>query len=125
MSKIPAPKGLSPAGRKLWSAVVGKYELRVDEVAVLESACRATDRIAAMEAERKGRVTATGSMGQIVVHPLVAEIRATEAQVAQMLAKLKLPDDPAVPGVGAEQPRSTQARAAAQSRWAAAHGASA
>lgn len=123
MSKAAAPKGLGAGGSALWREVVGKYDLRADELVVLEGACRATDRIAAMEEERDGRVTATGSMGQLVVHPLVGEIRAHEAQVASMLARLKLPDDPAgAVSSGGEQPRSTQARAAAQSRWAAAHG---
>lgn len=123
MSKPAAPKGLAAAGAKLWRDVTGKYDLRADEFVVLEAACRASDRVVAMESERDGQVTATGSMGQIVVHPLVAEIRAHEAQIAGLLAKLKLPDD-AGSGAG-EQPRSTQARAAAQSRWAAAHGAGA
>ncbi len=123
MNKPVAPKGLSESGAKLWREVVGKYDLRADELVVLEGACRATDRIVTMEAERGDRVTATGSMGQIVVHPLVAEIRAHEAQVASLLARLKLPDESGA--AGEQEPRSTQARAAAQSRWAAAHGASA
>jgi len=64
-------------------------------------------------------VMSVGSMGQPVVHPLVAEIRVHEAQVASLLVRLKLPDDPA--GAG-DVPRSTQARSAAQSRWSTAHG---
>lgn len=127
MSKPSAPTGLGPAGSALWRKVTGKYELRADELEILKAACRATERVRIMEAERGNRVTAKGSMGQTVVHPLIPEIRATEAQVATLLAKLKLPDDPAAPAVGdvaGSEPgtRSTQARAAAQSRWAAAHG---
>jgi hypothetical protein len=119
------PKGLLPStGAALWRDVVALYDLRVDELVVLERACRATDRIAAMETERGKRVTTAGSMGQLVLHPLVKEIRETEAQIARLLASLKLPDDGAGAGAG-ERPRSTQARAAAQSRWASAHGASA
>lgn len=119
MSKATAPKGLDSVGSKLWRDVTGKYDLRVDELTVLEKACRASDRIVAMELELGVRVMSIGSMGQPVVHPLVAEIRAHEAQVASLLARLKLPDDPA--GAG-EVPRSTQARSAAQSRWSTAHG---
>ena len=114
--KVPA--GLADAGSKLWRDVTGKYALRPDELVTLEAACRAQDRVRAMESERDGAVTATGSMGQIVVHPLIAEIRAHEAQVASMLSKLKLPDDG-----GAVQ--VSQQRSAAQSRWASAHGKSA
>lgn len=116
MPKVKTPSGLGDAGAKLWEDVTGKYELRADELVTLEAACRASDRIVAMEDERDGRVTATGSMGQVVVHPLVAEIRAHEAQVTSLLAKLKLPDDTGVAQV-------SQQRAAAQSRWATAHGA--
>lgn len=112
---VKTPTKMGAAGRRLWTQVTSTYELRADELVTLEAACRASDRIVAMEAERAGAVTATGSMGQLVVHPLVAEIRAHEAQVAGLLAKLKLPEDSG----GA---KVSQQRAAAQSRWAAAHG---
>ncbi len=121
MSKPSTPRGLDSAGKSLWSSVTDKYDLRVDELVVLEKACRASDRIAKMEAELEGSdFMVKGSMGQPVVNPLVAEIRAHEALVQRLLGGLKLPDDASASG--AEQPRSTQARAAAQSRWAAAHG---
>jgi hypothetical protein len=116
MAAKKVPAGLGDAGTKLWRDVTGKYELRADEVVILEAACAARDRVVAMESERNGAVTASGSMGQLVVHPLVAEVRAHEAQIAGLLAKLKLPDEG-----GVEQP--SQQRAAAQSRWASAHGA--
>lgn len=123
MSKATAPKGLDSVGSKLWRDVTGKYDLRVDEWTVLEAACRASDRADLMRDELDIRpLMVEGSTGQLVVNPLVAEIRAHEAQVASLLARLKLPDDPA--GAG-EVPRSTQARAAAQSRWSTAHGAGA
>lgn len=112
------PAGLDDAGEALWVKVTGTYTLRADELVTLESACHASDRIALMRAELGSAVTSEGSMGQLVVHPLIPEIRAHEAQVASLLAKLKLPDD-----AGGEQ--VSQQRAAAQSRWAAAHGASA
>lgn len=110
------PEGLSDAGASLWESIASKYELRADELRTLEAACRASDRAARMRDELGDAVTATGSMGQVVVHPLIPEIRAHEAQVASLLAKLRLPDD-----AGVEQ--VSQQRAAAQSRWAAAHGA--
>lgn len=112
------PAGLNDAGEALWVKVTGKYTLRADELVTLEAACRASDRVSAMEFERDGSVTSTGSMGQLIVHPLIPEIRAHEAQVASLLAKLKLPDEQ-----GGEQ--VSQQRQAAQSRWASAHGATA
>lgn len=120
MSAPKAPAGLGACGRALWRDVTSQYTLRADEQRLLESACRATDLIEQMEIEREGAVTAEGSMGQLVVHPLVTEIRAQHAQRAALLAKLKLPD---MGGGVAEIPRSTQAREAAKSRWAVAHGA--
>lgn len=112
------PAGLNDAGEALWSKVTGKYTLRADELVTLESACHAADRIVLMRDELGSSVTTTGSMGQTVVHPLIPEIRAHEAQISTLLAKLKLPDEQ-----GGEQ--VSQQRQAAQSRWASAHGATA
>ena len=124
MSKQVAPTGLDADGKALWSAITTDYTLRADEKVTLEAACRATDRLALMRDELAGMpLMLTGSTGQQVVNPLVAEIRAHEAQVSTLLAKLKLPDVPAAgsgPVVG--DSRSTQARSAAQSRWSVAHG---
>ena len=113
------PKGLRE-GATLWRAITGEYTLRPDELVWLEQACRAQDRIAEMREARGSALTATGSMGQLIAHPLLQEERAHEAQIAALLARLKLPD---LAGENAgEKPRSVQARNAAQSRWAAAHG---
>lgn len=118
MSKPKKPKDLGDAGSALWDSITESYELRPDEVAMLELACRARDRVVVMERERAGEVMAVGSTGQLVAHPLIAEIRQTEAQVSSLLARLKLPDP-----VTGERPN--QQREAAQTRWAAAHGAGA
>jgi hypothetical protein len=115
MTKPKVPTGLNAAGKALWSQISGKYELRADELATLESACRASDRVVAMEEARAGEIMTVGSMGQAVVHPLIAEVRAHEAQIASLLAKLKLPDE-------AGESSSNQQRSAAQSRWAASYG---
>lgn len=123
MSKSDSPAGLGAEGLRLWRSITDGYELRVDEKSTLEAACRASDRLVLMR-NQLGQMDLmlTGSTGQQVVNPLVAEIRAHEAQVSLLLGKLKLPD---AAGAGSEAPRSTQARAAAQSRWSQAHGAGA
>ena len=120
----PAPAGLGENGTALWRSITRLYDLRPDELLWLEKACRGEDRIADMEAARDGALTAKGSMGQLIAHPLVQEVRMQEAQNAALLARLKLPDlaEGGAQGTGAEKPRSVQARKAAQSRWAAAHG---
>lgn len=116
------PEGLSQKTGAWWRKVTADYVMRPDELVVLEKACRAMDRVATMEAELGSAVTATGSMGQVVVHPLIPEIRAHEAQIKTLLQSLKLPD---LESGAVEEPRSTQARAAAQSRWSLHHGRSA
>lgn len=119
--KSTVPKGLAAAGSELWSSIKGKYVLRVDEESILTSACKTVDRIAMLEKAHDdlGQPFLTrGSMGQDVIHPLIAEMRAQESHLATQLAKLKLPDDG-----GAAKPN--QQRAAGNSRWAQAHGAGA
>ncbi len=114
MSKPKPPASLATAGKALWSDVVKKYDLRVDELAVLESACKTADMIATLDKEwdALGKPFLTrGSMGQDVIHPLIGERRAQQSQMAKLLAQLKLPDDAS--GAVSANP----ARAAAASRW--------
>lgn len=123
-SKITAPSHLGAAGTTLWNGVASKYTLRPDELARLEDACRLTDMIEALSAawaEDGKPMTTKGSMGQLVIHPLIDKLADHRMKRAALLAGLKLPDDPSVEG-GA---RTNQQREAAQSRWAAAHGAGA
>ena len=120
MSVSKAPATLDSAGNALWADVVGKYDLRVDELAVLEAACKTADMIATLDKEwaALGKPFLTrGSMGQDVIHPLIGERRAQQAAQAALFRQLKLPDDATASG-------SNQQRAAAQSRWAQ-HGAGA
>jgi len=115
---VPAPDALGSAGAALWSAVVGKYALRVDELAVLEAACRTADMIATIDAEwsELGRpMLTTGSMGQDVIHPLIGERRAQQAALAALFRQMKLPDEEvAAP--------ANQQRDAANSKWATGRG---
>ena len=116
MSKPKAPSALATTGKSLWDDVVGKWDLRVDELRVLESACVAAD----MEAEfikawiDLGRpYMSKGSMGQEVEHPMIGSIDKQAKSKAAHLSRLKLPDEDA-PASG---DRSTAARAAANARW--------
>lgn len=112
-----APAELASAGRGLWNSIAGKYALRPDEESTLLGAARAADMVAALRkawADSGQPMLTKGSMGQDVIHPLIGELRAQEAQKAALLARLKLPD------VDAAEPN--QHRSAAQSRWSAAHG---
>lgn len=95
VSKKPrTPAGLSTNGRRLWADVAGEYELRADELRVLEMACRTADNLAAIDAElTTAPVMTTGSMGQDVVNPLIAAALATRRQLAALVKQLNLPDD--------------------------------
>jgi len=113
-----APKGLGPSARKLWRDVTSKWDLRPDELRVLEDACREADLIDRLQVELDGEaceLTVSGSMGQPVANPLIQEIRQHRGVFARLMGALKLNDD----GSGEEKSRSTSARAAAQARWSA------
>lgn len=115
-----APAGLKPKGKRLWAEVTGEYKLRHDELDVLEDVCREADLIDQIERELAGSdFMVTGSQGQMVVNPLIAEARQHRATKMSLWKRLALPDP-----VASEAP-SNQQRAAAQSRWASAHGAGA
>ena len=114
MSKPKPPVMLNAAGKALWSSVVAKYDLRVDDLAVLESACKTSDMIATLDKawDELGQPFLTrGSMGQDVIHPLIGERRAQASALARLLAQLKLPDE--MSGAVGTNP----ARAAAATRW--------
>jgi hypothetical protein len=112
---------MSPVGAAFWAGVVGIYELRPDELATLEDVCRLSDMIAALDsawAEDGRPLTTRGSMGQLVTHPMISEIRTHRMARNSLLRQLKLPDTGQESGVG----EANQHRSAAQSRWASAHG---
>lgn len=122
--KYPAPAGLSNRANKRWNDVVTRWDLRPDELRVLEDACREMDLVDALE-ELVGSegLTATGSMGQVVIHPAVQEVRQHRSILASLLRSLKLPDEVAESAKETAGDRSSAARAAAMSRWTVHHGA--
>ena len=111
-----APQGLGPKARRIWREITVVYDLRPDELRVLEDACREIDLIERLEQGLDGaKLLVKGSMGQPVANPLVQEIRQHRATLQRLLGSLKLPDDPAADG----DPRaaSNAARDAAGARW--------
>lgn len=116
-AKPVTPKGLGKSGSALWRDVIGKYALRIDELRVLEDACRERDLLTRMEEALSGAsLMVIGSQGQDVLNPLVGELRQHRATFAALMRQLKLPDD----GDSSEQGGALSAknRAAAQARWA-------
>lgn len=113
------PKNLKVAGAKLWRLISdpAKYELRPDELRILEDACREADLIDEIESQLDGEpFMVTGSQGQDVIHPLIPELRQHRATLTSMLLKLKLPDDEPTEKASTS-PRSVGARNAANARW--------
>lgn len=112
--RVVAPKGLQVKGKRLWRDITSGYELRADELRILEDACREVDLIERLEAELStAPLVVNGSMGQPVAQPLVQEIRQHRGVLARLLTSLKLPDDEAAGG----SDRASAARAAAIARW--------
>lgn len=109
-----APSHLGPAARRLWREINGTYELRPDELRILEDACREMDVIDFLEDQRRDEnfeLMIRGSQGQMVMNPVLAELRQHRGALRQLLSQLKLPDE-----AGGES-RSSQAREAANARW--------
>lgn len=115
--EIKAPTGLKPRSRKLWKTVTADYQLRADELDVLEDICREMDLIDALEiAMKNAPYTVRGSQGQEVINPLVAELRQHRATKKSLWSLLKLPDDEqAAPGINAQ-------RKGGLSRWTVTYG---
>ena len=108
----PTPSGLDLPGKRLWKRITTAYELREDELVLLDQACRVADTLARLEDGMRGApLIVTGSMGQQREHPLLSEARQQRALLGRLVAQLKIPDE------GGISNRSTQARKAAQVRW--------
>jgi len=74
--------------------VVKFYDLRPDELETLEDVCQMTDMIAALSADwvaNGSPMIASGSMGQLVIHPIIGELRSA-ARAQRPWRQLRLPD---------------------------------
>lgn len=111
------PSKLGAPGRRLWRAVVDTYELRADELAVLEKACRTADDAARLDAAlTDAPLMVLGSTGQQRANPLLHEARQTRALLASLLKQLGLPDEEQeTPGKLSDN--SKRAMKAAAARW--------
>jgi hypothetical protein len=63
-------------------------------------------------------MTTLGSAKQLVIHPVISEIRQHRETCARLLGRLDLTDDTAAGANAGHRYDSTTARAAAQTRWA-------
>ena len=85
------PRGLAGAGRRLWDAVTGDYELDAPEAALLEEACKVRDFIA----DLRRKVAADGPIIESRqgprVHPAAVEARQQSLALAKLVGSLGLP----------------------------------
>ena len=112
---IRTPSGLRARGRKFWRATQEAYELSDAEAEILLEACRTLDNLDDLDAAvRADGPTATGSAGQIVVHPALTAARGQRVVLHRLLASLALPGDD---DESLQPARTTAARTAATARW--------
>ena len=116
---ITQPTNLGSAGAELWCAMTEEFDFTGEpgKIAILERACRVSDQIARLEeATATEPMTAKGSMGQLVIHPFIQEIRQQTSTLNALIKSLGLPETEEEKLSKAEQ-RSQHARNAAQARW--------
>ncbi|WP_068483469.1 hypothetical protein [Pseudoclavibacter helvolus] len=117
--QVPEPPGvLRDRGSELWRNLHATLEFDLHETVVLIEACRTLDRIDGLQTvlDRDG-LTTTGSTGQTIVHPAVAEQRQQQASLARLVSQLNLGS--AIEGGAAAMSRqiSEAAKSAANARW--------
>lgn len=113
-SKPRAPADLGGAGRTVWRRLVSAYAFEEHELAVLETACRQADDVAALEVLiANDGLTVAGSAGQPRLNPAVAEARQGRIAFAKLLGALALPAEDGKPQTHA----SRTAQKAANVRW--------
>ena len=111
------PPRLSEGGRTLWRGVTKSHPLRADELRILEDACREVDLIDDLQAALvDAPKTVKGSMGQMVIHPLISELRQHRATLATLLRGLSLADSD-TSADDATRSASESAMALARARW--------
>jgi len=113
------PDNLSHAGSSLWDSITEEFDFTAEpgKLAILERACRVTDQTTKLEeATLTEPMTATGSMGQLVIHPFIAEIRQQTTVLNNLVKSLGLPESDEEAAEKATG-RKRQAIRAAQARW--------
>lgn len=113
------PTTLGTAGNRLWDSITAEFDFTAEpgKIAILERACRVADRIESLEeAVQTEPMTAKGSMGQLVIHPFISEIRQQTTVFNSLVKSLGLPDSDEEAAEKAHR-RKQQASRAAHARW--------
>lgn len=119
MTRPRAPQSLDQAGRTLWRAVTGVYELAPHEAELLRQACRVADNLARIDAAlMDSDVVVEGYAGQPRSHPLLQASADQRRVLDALFRSMALP----MPSEAEGRRRSPSAVAAAQARWRAQSG---
>src|SRR5690242_7939535 len=114
MTRPRPPQSLDAAGRALWRAVAGAYELAPHELELLRQACRVTDHLARIDAAlMDSDVVVEGYSGQPRSHPLLQASADQRRVLDALFRSMALP----YPDEETGRRRSPAAVAAAQARW--------
>jgi hypothetical protein len=114
-----APAGFQAAGKQLWRNVNATFcfDDEPHKLTVLAQSCRVADVIAELdEAADTAPLLVKGSQGQPVISPFIAEARVQRALLAQLLARLDLPDTDDEAEAKARRLSATRSRAAKGNR---------
>ncbi|MGH3548230.1 MAG: hypothetical protein ACRDQU_08980 [Pseudonocardiaceae bacterium] len=82
------PRGTGPAGKRMWAAVTGNFELEAHELLVLAQIVTVADRITSLDVA----VTRDGVLLGDRVHPALIESRLQRVALGRLLAVLRLSD---------------------------------
>lgn len=98
------PEHLGQHGKKLYEDVSTEFDLRPDELIILEQACGELDLCKRLEAEvsKLDSFRIKGSRGQDVAAPEVQEYRQHNLALASLISRLKISDE-----APAEKPKSS------------------
>jgi hypothetical protein len=90
---VRAPAGLGVRGRALWRDTLAAYQLDPLEQMALLQICRRVDELDRIDLALRGaKPTTTGSTGQTVANPLLAEVRAHSETLRNLTKLMNLPE---------------------------------
>ncbi len=100
MTKPKTPTGLGSGGRTLWGAIVKDHDLDAAQLAQLEEACRAKDRLDKLDRLLRGDVSTwaevvvdhEGTPVSLRIDAALSRANDTANLMKQLLAALRLPD---------------------------------
>jgi hypothetical protein len=89
---VRAPPGLGVRGRALWRDTLAAYQLDPLEQMALLQICRRVDELDRIDLAMRGsKPTCAGSMGQLVAHPLLSEVRQHSETLRNLVKLIDLP----------------------------------